>query len=288
MGRVADDALRDMYGMMSPCVLCPHRCGAKRAEGEKGRCGAGPLPAVASFGPHFGEEPELVGSGGSGTVFFYGCNLGCAFCQNHDISSRVPVPGTEPHRLAALMLHLEAAGCVNVNLVTPTHYLPPLAEAVSLARASGLSVPVVWNCGGYESARALALLDGRVEIFMPDLKSLDSSWCARFLDAPDYPEAVCEAVSLMYRMVGPAVVEGGVMRRGLLVRHLVMPGMLDDTARVLDFIAREAPGALVNVMGQYRPAFRAASHPELARRTTPAETARARRYAASLGLRLTR
>jgi putative pyruvate formate lyase activating enzyme len=242
---------------------------------------------VASAGPHFGEEPVLVGSRGSGTIFLGGCNLLCLFCQNHDISHGRAGGSTSPEDIARIALRLEGQGCVNVNFVTPTHFAPQLALAIGHARDAGLSVPVVWNCGGYESVEALVELEGLVEIYMPDTKTLDTDFARRAMDAPDYPERMTEALVEMQRQVGSLVVERGLAVRGLLIRHLVMPGMVDDSKAVLDMIAHDvSPNAYVNVMGQYRPCFRAHEIQGLESRPTREEVAEAWGHARGLGIRL--
>jgi putative pyruvate formate lyase activating enzyme len=263
-----------------------------RAAGGRGFCGAGERPVVASAGPHFGEEPCLVGRGGSGTIFLAGCNLRCVFCQNEDISRGAGGAEMTPAALARVMRTLESRGCENVNFVTPTHVMPALLEAVVAARREGLRVPVVWNCGGYESLEALRLLEGLVEIYMPDFKFSLSSSAERYCQAPDYPARAREAISEMHRQVGDLVVEGGVARRGLLVRHLVMPGGAEESTEILDFLASVSPRTCVNVMGQYRPSAEVARPEgrrrfgEIARAVTPSEVAAARDHALGLGLRL--
>lgn len=243
-----------------------------------------------------------MGRGGSGTIFFGGCNLLCLFCQNYDLSHGRAGRPASPDEIAGVMLGLEGAGCENVNFVTPTHFAPELAEAIELARSRGLRVPVVWNCGGYESVEALRELDGLVEIYMPDAKTLDSGLARRAMDAPDYPERMRAALVEMQRQVGDLVIDRGpavgagqasgadaprVATRGLLVRHLVMPGRPEDSHAVLDMIARDVSAdAYVNVMGQYRPCFRAREVPGLEARPAPEEIADARAHARALGLRL--
>jgi putative pyruvate formate lyase activating enzyme len=289
----AEKRVATAYALLQPCRLCPRACGVDRSSGERGFCGAGLRPAVASAGPHFGEEPCLVGSGGSGTIFLAGCNLGCVFCQNEDIS-RNAAGGreVEPADLAGLMLGLESRGCENINFVTPTHFAPALMEAIVDARGGGLGVPIVWNCGGYESVEALRLLDGLVEIFMPDFKFSLSASGERYARAADYPARACAAIREMHRQVGDLVIERGVARRGLMVRHLVMPGGVRDGREVLDFLASVSPRTCVNVMGQYRPAADVL-RPEgrcnfsaIARTVALQEVAEIREYARRLGLRL--
>ncbi len=280
------DAAR-LRELQSPCRLCPRECGALREEGNVGHCRVGTAALVASAGPHFGEESVLVGRGGSGTIFLGGCNLLCLFCQNYDISHGRAGREVSPDQIADIALRLEASGCVNVNFVTPTHFAPQLAEAIRIARDAGLAVPVVWNCGGYESVEALRELEGSVEIYMPDAKTLDVEFARRAMNAPDYPERMRASLVEMQRQVGDLVVEDGLAVRGLLIRHLVMPGRPEDSRAVLDMISRDVSAdAFVNVMGQYRPCFRAGEVPGLDVRPAPGEVAEARAHARALGLRL--
>jgi putative pyruvate formate lyase activating enzyme len=276
--------------LASPCRLCPRECGAERSAGRTGFCGSGAAPLVGSIGPHHGEEDVLVGRGGSGTIFFAGCNLGCRFCQNWDLSHGLNGAPVSLEELAGAMLALENRGCENVNLVTPTHFANSAARAVELARRRGLSVPLVYNCGGYESAEALRCLEGLVEIYMPDLKTLDPEFAERALVAGDYPERVREALREMQRQVGDLVTgPTGTAARGLLVRHLVMPGQAADSRACLEFLAREvSPRAFVNVMGQYRPCGEADRIEGLYRRPSREEISAARNLAGRLGLRLAR
>jgi len=273
--------------MLSPCRVCPRNCGVDRLAGETGTCGIGTQAVVSSAGPHFGEEPPLVGRRGSGTIFLAGCNLLCIFCQNYDIShGRRGTPST-PGEIAEIMLLLERRGCHNVNFVTPTHVMPQLLEAIVAAREAGLRVPVVWNCGGYESVEALRLLEGYVEIYMPDAKFADASTAARLAHAPDYPEVMWAALREMHRQVGDLVIERGVARRGLLVRHLVMPGCADESQAIIDFLADEiSADTYVNVMGQYHPEYHARDDPVIGRYPTQEEIRSAREHARRRGLRL--
>ena len=276
------EALRELA---SPCRLCPRECGARRAEGERGSCRAGLTPWVASFGPHFGEERVLVGRGGSGTIFFTGCNLHCVFCQNYEISQLGQGREITVEELAAWMLHLQEIGCENINFVTPTHQAHQIVAALALAREGGLRLPIVWNCGGYESVAALRLLSGIVDIYMPDFKYGDSQVAARYSDAPGYFEAAKAALREMHRQVGDLEVVDGVARRGLLVRHLVLPGGLAGTERVLRFIAEKVSrDTFVNIMAQYYPTYRAWEFPELSRRITREEYRKALEIARRLGL----
>jgi len=281
--------LRDL---VAPCRLCPRNCRVDRPAGERGTCGAPAGAVVASAEPHFGEEACLVGRGGSGTIFLAGCNLRCVFCQNYDISHFVVGQPMDTAALAQLMLALEGHGCENINFVTPTHVSPALAAAIVLARGRGLRVPIVWNSGGYESVEVLRLLEGLVEIYMPDFKFSRSESAERYLSAADYPERAREAIREMHRQVGDLVVEDGVARRGLLVRHLVMPGGAEESREILDFLASLSSRTFVNVMDQYRPAGLVAGSegrsrfPELAKRSALADVSEARAHARRLGLRL--
>jgi len=279
--------IENLNRIMASCVLCPRMCRVNRLDGEIGFCGIGSQPTVSSTGPHFGEEPPLVGVGGSGTVFFTGCNLGCVFCQNWEIShgrEGRPITVTD---LSNMMLQLQKAGCENINWVTPTHQVPAIMEALDRARSGGLALPTVFNCGGYERAEILRLLEGHVDVYMPDAKFARRETARRYAGAPDYPEVMKIALKEMRRQVGDLEVRNGIAVRGLLVRHLVMPGCVDESMAILDFIASEvSPDTYVNVMDQYRPAFRAVEFPKINRRTPRAEYTSVRDHALKLGLRL--
>jgi putative pyruvate formate lyase activating enzyme len=271
--------------MLRECRLCPRHCGADRASGQLGECRIGATPLVASCGPHFGEEAALVGTGGSGTIFFSGCNLHCAFCQNADISQHPVGTPVGPDGLADLMIGLERRGCGNVNFVSPTHVAHAVAEAIVLARRCGFSAPVVYNCGGYESVEVLRSLAGLVEIYMPDFKYGDPEAGRRYSRVDDYPAVAEAALAEMFRQVGPLRVDGrGVAVRGVLVRHLVMPADVAGGQRVVDTVARVAPGAALNIMAQYHPAHEAHRHPELLGRPDPGALAALRASLAGRGL----
>ncbi len=257
-----------------------------RTKGELGVCRAGARVRVASAFPHFGEEEPLVGWGGSGTIFFSHCSLRCVFCQNADISHGGVGDDLAPDELAAIMLRLQRLGCHNINLVTPTHFVPQIVEALQIAAEYGLKLPIVYNCGGYESVETLRLLEGIVDIYMPDIKFADARLAKRYCAAPDYFDRAREAVLEMHRQVGPLRINHlGLAERGLLVRHLVMPGLVEDSKRILEFIAREVSmETYVNIMAQYRPHYRAHEFPEIARRITSEEYWQVVEYARSLGL----
>lgn len=281
--RRADEAL----SWLARCVVCPHECGTDRTREPGAFCRTGARARVASFGPHFGEEPPLVGTGGSGTVFFARCNLHCVYCQNHDISQRDAGVEVSPGELAAVMLELQEMGCENVNLVSPTHVTPQILDAVDLAAARGLRVPLVWNSGACERLETLRLLDGVVDVYLPDSKYADPEVGERLSGIREYPAVMRAALREMQRQVGELVTDArGVAVRGLMVRHLVLPGGLAGTAETMRFVAGElSPDTYVNVMGQYRPEHRAREHPDLARRVTAAEVGEAVRLARAVGLR---
>ena len=280
---------------MTGCTLCPRACKAERAQ-KPGFCGAGETIHVALAQLHHGEEPCLSGPspelGGSGTIFFCGCALKCLYCQNHDIS--MADAGDTGYELSvddltALMLELQLVGAHNINLVTPSHFTPQVREALTQAKKHGLCLPVVWNSSGYESVDTLRTLDGLVDIYLPDLKYMDSQAAARFSSAPDYPTIATHAILEMHRQVGQLVVEDGpnglqLARRGLLIRLLVLPGNVGRTDLALTWIADTlGPNTAVSLMGQYYPAHRAAEFPEIDRGVTPAEYAAVRAHMDELG-----
>ena len=271
---------------LAACDLCPRSCGVDRLGGEKGVCLGSADAEVSSAGAHFGEEPPLTGRWGSGTIFMTHCNLRCLFCQNHDISHDGQGKSVTSSQLAGAMIALQRGGCHNINFVTPTHYLPQILEALEEAAAGGLDLPIVWNCGGYEAVAAVALLDGIVDIYMPDLKFGTPGPAERFCDAPDYYERAKEAVLEMHRQVGDLVINGaGLAERGLLVRHLLLPGGLAGTGEVLRFLAEEvSPDTYLNIMNQYRPCFRAGEFVDLGRRIAEEEYGEALRLARDAGL----
>ncbi len=258
-------------GLLTDCRLCPHGCGVCRLHGKLGLCRTGARARVASYGPHFGEEAPLVGTHGSGAIFFEGCTLLCVFCQNHDIS-HIDKRGDDSPRavtdreLAEIMLKLQEQGCHNINFVTPTHVVPQILAALPRAVERGLRVPLVYNSGGYDSRETLKLLDGIIDIYMPDCKFMTPETAGRYTRAPDYPEIMQRAVREMHRQTGDLVLDDtGLAVRGLLARHLVMPGHLDETDRILAFLAGLSKESYVNIMEQYRPCHRATGYPPINR-----------------------
>jgi putative pyruvate formate lyase activating enzyme len=274
--------------LRKPCRVCPRGCKVDRLEDERALCAIGRRAVVASSFPHLGEEDCLRGSNGSGTVFFTGCNLRCVFCQNFDISWRVRGEPVSPRRLAEMMLDLQARGCHNINWVTPEHVVPQILEALPLAVEGGLRLPIVYNTSAYDSLDSLALMDGVVSIYMPDFKVWTRQSARRFLRRPDYPEVARKTVSEMHRQVGTLRFdEHGLAVGGVLLRHLVMPGMQEETEAILRFVAAElGPGTYVNVMPQYRPEglVPRGGYPEIARLPHRGEIDRAIALALDLGL----
>ncbi|MEW5772790.1 MAG: radical SAM protein [Thermodesulfobacteriota bacterium] len=271
---------------LAGCRCCPRGCRVDRLADETGICRTGRRARVASYSLHFGEEDPLVGTGGSGTIFFAGCNLLCAFCQNYDISHHGEgAAEVDPNQLARIMLELQKAGAHNVNLVTPTHVVPQILEALALAADAGLALPLVYNSSGYDALDTLALLDGVVDIYMPDAKFWDPEPARRFCSAPDYPERAREAIAEMHRQVGDLVLDhAGIAQRGLLVRHLVMPGGLAGAPGWMRFLAGLSPDTYVNVMDQYRPCGTARNFPEISRGVSATEYALALDAAREAGL----
>lgn len=279
--------MSDLRQWLAECMVCPNFCRVDRLAGRRGRCRTGASLVVSSASLHFGEEAELVGRGGSGTIFFTACNLSCAFCQNSDISQLDLGSPITAEELASLALGLEARGAENINLVTPTHQAPQIFEVLKAARRRGLRAPVVYNCGGYENPAFLRELDGLVDIYMPDFKYGDSAAAARFSGVKDYAEWCRRAIAEMHRQVGDLSLDSrGVAKRGLLVRHLVLPGGLAGSRAVIDFLAGEVSrDTFLNIMDQYHPAHRAAEHPELRRRILRHEVEEVVEYARGKGLR---
>jgi putative pyruvate formate lyase activating enzyme len=293
--RLGSDALasraRRAVATLADCRACPRDCGVNRLEDRWAACKTGRYAVVSSFFPHFGEEDCLRGWNGSGTIFFAHCNLRCVFCQNFDISQDIKPAserGSTPQEIAAMMLSLQAQGCHNINFVTPEHVAPQVVEAVSTAAALGLHLPIVYNTSAYDALESLALVEGIVDIFMPDFKYWSSKRSTMYMKAADYPDAARAAIQAMHAQVGPLVLDDeGLARRGLLIRHLVMPGCLDETKAILEWIASTlGPDTYVNLMDQYYPAGKVdgTAYPEINRRLTSAEFREAESMASELGL----
>jgi putative pyruvate formate lyase activating enzyme len=255
------------FQFLESCTLCPRECQVDRLSGETGICKTGARARVSSYSPHFGEEQPLVGQNGSGTIFFTHCNLLCNFCQNYDISHQGMGETVSDRELAAMMLELQRMGCHNINFVTPTHVVPQILSALETAVEAGLTVPLVYNSGGYDRVAALRLLEGIVDIYMPDFKFWEPDIAKRTCDAEDYPETARNALVEMHRQVGDLRMnDQGIAYRGLLVRHLVLPHGLAGTREIMRFIAtRISKETYVNIMPQYRPCGRADEIPELSK-----------------------
>ena len=265
-GELEDRAAR-AQAILEDCQLCPHRCRANRLKGAVGLCRTASEAIVSSYSPHFGEEKPLVGTHGSGTIFFSYCNLRCIFCQNHTISQQGEGEPVDARVLAGMMLSLEKRGCHNINLVTPTQVVPQILAALVIAAGNGLSIPLVYNCGGYESVETLKLLDGVIDIYMPDMKYSDEPHGRAFSGAKNYPDVNRKAVKEMHRQVGDLQLDNrGVATKGILVRHLVLPNGIAGTKGVATFLAAEiSKDTYLNVMDQYRPVHRAYEIPRIAR-----------------------
>ena len=274
---------------LGDCVLCPRDCHADRLADKFAVCRSGRYVRVSSYFPHFGEEDCLRGTRGSGTIFFSGCNLRCVFCQNFEVSWQVEGEITSPAKLGAMMLELQARGCHNINLVTPEHVVPQILEALLTAVEGGLRLPLVYNTSAYDSLDSLKLMNGVVDIYMPDFKFWNPEMARHYIRAPNYPEAARRAIKEMHRQVGPLVLdETGLALRGLLLRHLVMPGNIAGTRQIVHWIARElGPDTYVNVMPQYYPAGKVSNeeHAEINRSITLEEFQEVLEIASEAGLR---
>ncbi|MCG8633191.1 MAG: radical SAM protein [Desulfobacterales bacterium] len=274
------------YQRLSCCTLCPRNCGADRIRNETGYCKTTDQAVVYGYMPHFGEEPPLSGTMGSGTIFFSHCSLGCCFCQNEDISIQGDGEPASPDQIARAMIILQDKGCHNINFVTPTHVTPFILKAIDLALDMGLAIPLVYNTSGYDLPETLKLLDGIIDIYMPDFKFWDPVAAETACNAPDYPEVARKALQVMHRQVGDlALDENGIAQKGLLVRHLVMPGDFAGTGEIMAFLAREiSPETRVNIMSQYHPVGKAWQNNTLSRPVTPEEFRSAVRTAKTHGL----
>jgi putative pyruvate formate lyase activating enzyme len=273
--------------LLESCSVCPRSCGVNRLAGDAGKCRTPCEAMVSSYGPHFGEEASLVGRYGSGTIFFTNCNLRCLFCQNYSISQLGEGQKVSKEELAYIMLSLQAKGCHNINLVSPTHVVPQILEALELAVESGLHLPLVYNSGGYDSVETLRILDGIVDIYMPDMKYNDEETARELSGIENYPEVNKAAIKEMHRQIGDLEInEESVAQRGLLVRHLVLPHGLAGTKGIVNFLSKEiSRNTYVNIMAQYHPCHKALQIPSLGRRILSAEFHEALSLAQEAGLR---
>ncbi len=283
---ILQNKIEEAESGLRSCTICPRNCKVDRHT-KTGFCRTGVLPYVSSYGPHFGEEKPLVGRFGSGTIFLGWCNLGCVFCQNYSISHLGEGREISFEDLAKMMLGLQRSGCHNINFVTPTHQVPMILRSLAMAREKGLTVPLVYNCGGYESVETLKILDGVIDIYMPDFKYFDPEQGKKYSQVKDYPAVAKAALREMHRQTGSLVSDdAGVALRGLLVRHLVLPDGIAGSRGVIDFIAREiSKDTYLNIMDQYHPCHRALDDPHLKRRITRREFDDVVNYALQAGLR---
>lgn len=276
----------EMSGKLSNCTLCPRNCGVNRLENNKGICNTGRKAMVSSYSAHFGEERPLVGQYGSGTIFFTNCNLLCSFCQNYDISHLGRGAEVDDRQLAGMMTDLQERGCHNINLVTPSHVVPQILSALTVAAGQGLKVPVVFNTGAYDKVSTLKALEGIIDIYMPDFKFWTRDLSVETCNARDYRKVAIMAIREMHRQVGDLEMnEEGIARRGLLVRHLVMPGYTEETKKILRYIANTiSKNTYVNIMPQYYPCGEVLRSDKLGRTLRPSEHREAIDYAKVMGL----
>ena len=263
-----DRRIEKAYKLLSPCEVCPRKCKANRLEGEEGFCRSSEEVIVSSYNAHFGEEPPLVGYFGSGTIFFTNCNLQCIYCQNYPISQLGNGNKVSLSELAKIMLALQKRKCHNINLVTPTHFVPQILKSLKSAIKMGLRIPIVYNTSGYDSVNTLKLLDGVVDIYLPDARYADNENARKYSSAPNYFEIMKKALKEMHRQVGDLVTDKiGIAYSGLIVRHLILPEGLSGTKKIMHFIAREiSPHTYISLMAQYFPAYQASQFPPLSRR----------------------
>ena len=279
--------IKKLSQILNHCSLCPRSCGVNRLRGEVGYCKAGAELKVASAFPHFGEEHPLVAKRGSGTIFLSHCNLLCMFCQNYEISHLGEGKTVTSGDFARIMIYLQSQGCHNINFVTPTHYVPQIMAALPAAIEMGLNIPIVYNCGGYESIEVIKLLEGIVDIYMPDIKFSDSKKARKYANAPNYFRVTKLVLKEMHRQVGVLKIdEKGIAFRGLLIRHLVMPDDVDGSEKILTFIAKElSTESYVNIMAQYRPCYNALYDANISRPITENEYHKVIHFAREIGLK---
>lgn len=273
--------------MLNQCRLCPRECNVNRLTGEVGYCGASDKLMVSRAALHFWEEPCVSGENGSGTVFFSNCNLKCVFCQNHCISQENLGVEISIERLSEIFLELEGNGANNINLVTPTHYVPQIIEALKLSKANGLKIPILYNSNGYDSLDTLKALDGYIDVYLPDLKYYNSKYSLKYSMAKDYFEKASIAIEEMYRQVGkPVFDENGIIKKGAIIRHLMLPGLLFDSKKILDYIHKTfGNNVYISLMNQYTPMFKASNYPEINRKLNEKHYDSIIDYALDLGIK---
>ncbi|MEN3046379.1 MAG: radical SAM protein [Candidatus Hydrothermales bacterium] len=286
-GKLKEKVEKALSLLEKPCRVCPRRCKVKRLDNEKGVCKIGRYAVVSSAFAHFGEEDVLRGVNGSGTIFFSGCNLKCVFCQNWDISQNVRGYEVKPKELAKIMIYLQEQGCHNINFVTPEHVVSQIMEAIPFAIEMGLNVPIVYNTSSYDSEESLELMEGIVDIYMPDFKFWEKESARKYSLAPDYPEVARRSIKTMHKQVGDLVLdEYGIAKRGILLRHLVMPNLVEESKKILKWIRDEiSENTFINIMAQYRPEYKAKNYPEISRRPKLREFWEVVEYAREIGLK---
>jgi putative pyruvate formate lyase activating enzyme len=283
--KVLNEKANHLIASLENCQICPRNCGVNRLKNESGFCRMGRKAKVYSYSPHFGEEAPLVGTHGSGTIFLSGCNMGCVFCQNYDISQLDQGQEVEAKVLAGIMVRLQDIGCHNINFVSPTHFIPQIVEALPIARENGLVVPLVYNSGGYDSLDTIRKLDGIFDIYMPDAKYGSDEMALKYSRAPNYTQYMKTAIKEMHRQVGDLRIEDEIAIQGLIVRHLILPDGLAGTAEIVQFLSEEiSKDTYLNIMAQYHPEHNACSFPELDRRITLKEYRDAVQLAVDAGL----
>ena len=272
---------------MLSCDICPHKCKAKRGIKNFGICKCNTKIIISSFGPHFGEEPELVGNTGTGTIFFSGCNLLCIFCQNHDISHSIYGRKISDEECAEIMIQLEDLGCNNINLVSPTHYSFNLKHSIEIAKIRGLKIPVIWNSNCYERVTILEQLEGIIDIYMPNIKFFHNLTSKKYTKSDNYFKFASKAVIEMYRQVGDLIIKNGRAKGGLIIRHLIMPNHLDDSYRIIDYVSEYIGSqTYLNLMDQYYPAYKSNLHFEINRRINMDEYNLCIKYANNKGFHI--
>jgi putative pyruvate formate lyase activating enzyme len=276
-----------LFKILESCEICPRKCHVNRLKGEKGYCQLGYLPMVSAYHPHFGEETPLVGKYGSGTIFMTSCNLSCVYCQNYEISQLRVGKEVSFERLAEMMIELQNLGCHNINFVTPTPQVPAIVKSLEIAIEKGLKIPLVYNTSSYDSLEVLKLLDGIIDIYLPDARYSDDKIALKYSNAPNYFEIMRAAIKEMHRQVGDLVVnEEGIAVRGLIIRHLVLPNKLAGSEKIFEFISKEiSKNTFLNIMDQYWPAYKAHQYPELSRGITKEEFQEAINLAKKFGLK---
>jgi putative pyruvate formate lyase activating enzyme len=281
------ERIEKLFEILKNCEICPRKCHVNRLKEEKGYCQIGYFPVVSAYHPHFGEESPLVGKYGSGTIFMTSCNLSCIYCQNYEISQLRMGKEVSFERLAEMMIELQNLGCHNINFVTPTHQVPQIVKALEIAIEKGLKIPLVYNTNSYDSVKILKLLDGIFDIYLPDAKYSNNEIAKKYSNAPNYFEIMKSAIKEMHRQVGDLIInEEGIVVRGLIIRHLVLPNNLAGSEKIFEFIAKEiSKNTFLNIMDQYWPAYKACQYPELARRITNEEFQETMNLAKKFGLK---